>query len=111
MGRVCAYTQQLTERALDRLEGVPGLQVYGPRSAHRRTPLVSFNAAGHDPMELAEALNDAGIESRGGCHCATLAHHALELDPPASCRLSFYLYNTADEVDRATDAVRAAVAD
>jgi cysteine desulfurase/selenocysteine lyase len=111
MGRVCAYTQQLTERALDRLEGVPGLQVYGPRSAHRRTPLVSFNGAGHDPMELAEALNDAGIESRGGCHCATLAHHALELDPPASCRLSFYLYNTAEEVDRAIDAVRAVVAD
>jgi cysteine desulfurase/selenocysteine lyase len=109
MGRVCAYTQQLTERALDRLECVPGLQVYGPRSAQRRTPLVSFNVDGHDPMELAEALNDAGIESRGGCHCATLAHHALKLDPPASCRLSFYLYNTADEVDRAADAVRGAV--
>jgi cysteine desulfurase/selenocysteine lyase len=34
-----------------------------------------------------------------------LAHRFLDLNPPASCRLSFYFYNTADEVDRATDAV------
>ena len=45
------------------------------------------------------------MESRAGCHCATLAHHALGLNPPASCRLSFYLYNTPGEVDRAVEAV------
>jgi cysteine desulfurase/selenocysteine lyase len=72
-----------------------------------RTSLVSFNLAGHDPVGLAEALNLAAVESRAGCHCATLAHHALRLDPPASCRLSFYLYNTLDDVDRAVDAVAA----
>ncbi|HEY7142701.1 MAG TPA: aminotransferase class V-fold PLP-dependent enzyme, partial [Streptosporangiaceae bacterium] len=49
-------------------------------------------------------------ESRAGCHCATLAHHALALTPPASCRLSFYLYNTPGEVDRAVDAVAAIAA-
>ena len=59
---------------------------------------------------VAEALNRAGVESRAGCHCATLAHHALGLNPPASCRLSFYLYNTPDEVDRAVDAVAAIAA-
>jgi len=47
------------------------------------------------------------VESRAGCHCATLAHHALGLDPPASCRLSFYLYNTPAEVDQAVAAVAA----
>jgi hypothetical protein len=47
------------------------------------------------------------VESRAGCHCATLAHHALRLSPPASCRLSFYLYNTLDEVDKAVAAVAA----
>jgi hypothetical protein len=50
------------------------------------------------------------VESRAGCHCAALAHHALSLTPLASCRLSFYLYNTLDEVDRATDAVAAIAA-
>jgi cysteine desulfurase/selenocysteine lyase len=59
---------------------------------------------------VAEALNQAGVESRAGCHCATLAHHALGLTPPASCRLSFYLYNTMDEVDAAVAAVAAVAA-
>jgi cysteine desulfurase/selenocysteine lyase len=59
---------------------------------------------------VAEALDRAGVESRAGCHCATLAHHALGLTPPASCRLSFYLYNTLDEVDQAVAAVAAAAA-
>jgi selenocysteine lyase/cysteine desulfurase len=56
---------------------------------------------------VAGALNVAGVEARAGCHCATLAHHALKLTPPASCRLSFYLYNTPAEVDRAVAAVAA----
>ena len=58
-------------------------------------------------LGVAEALNRAGVEARAGCHCATLAHHALRLTPPASCRLSFYLYNTLDDVDHAVDAVAA----
>ena len=37
-------------------------------------------------------------------------NHALRLDPPASCRFSFYLYNTIDEVERATDALADTVA-
>ncbi len=102
MARVTAWTRHLTAQAIDRLAAIPGLTLYGPRDASRRTALVSFNVDGWDPIQLACALNDAGVESRAGCHCATLAHHQLALDPPASCRLSFYLYNTIDEVDRAT---------
>jgi cysteine desulfurase/selenocysteine lyase len=83
---------------------------HGPRDPARRTSLVAFNLAGREPVSVAEALNRAGVESRAGCHCATLAHHALGLAPPASCRLSFYLYNTPDEVDQAVAAVAAVAA-
>ena len=105
MNRISQWNQQLTSRALDRLGAIPGLTIYGPREAAGRTSLVAFNIADRDPVSVAEGLNRAGVESRAGCHCATLAHHALGLSPPASCRLSFYLYNTLDEVDRAVDAV------
>jgi cysteine desulfurase/selenocysteine lyase len=105
MSRVSRWNSQLTARALDGLGAIPGITIYGPRDAARRTSLVAFNLAGRDPVSVADDLNRAGIESRAGCHCATLAHHALGLDPPASCRLSFYLYNTAEEVDRAVAAV------
>jgi cysteine desulfurase / selenocysteine lyase len=110
MDRISAWNKQLTGRALDGLGSIPALAIYGPREAARRTSLVAFNLAGRDPVRVAEALNRAGVESRAGCHCATLAHHALRLNPPASCRLSFYLYNTLDEVDEAVAAVAAVAA-
>jgi cysteine desulfurase/selenocysteine lyase len=111
MSRIAAWNQRLTARALERLTAIDGITIYGPRDPARRTSLVSFNFPGRDPMAIAEALNRRRVESRAGCHCATLAHHALGLTPPASCRLSFYFYNTLDEVDRAAAAVARVVAD
>jgi cysteine desulfurase / selenocysteine lyase len=108
MDLVSRWNQQLTGRALDGLGAIGGITIYGPRDPARRTSLVAFNLAGKDPGYVAQALNQAGVESRAGCHCATLAHHALGLTPPASCRLSFYLYNTPDEVDHAVAAARLA---
>jgi len=109
MDRISGWHQRLAGRALAGLEAVDGVTVYGPRAPGQRAPLVAFNHAGRDPFSLAEALDRAGVEARAGCHCATLAHRALGLDPPASCRLSFYFYNTLDEVDLAVDAVARAV--
>jgi cysteine desulfurase / selenocysteine lyase len=105
MARIGRYTRTLTAQALQALSGIDGLTLYGPATAEQRTPLLSFNIAGASPFAVAEALDRRGIESRAGCHCATLAHRELGLDPPASCRLSFYLYNTAEDVSRATGAV------
>ena len=107
MGRVAAWNRQLTGRALAGLSAVPRITIYGPFDPARRTSLVAFNLAGRDPVSVAESLDRAGVEARAGCHCATLAHHALRLTPPASCRLSFYLYNTPDEVDQAVASVAA----
>jgi len=107
MNRISSWNEQLAGRAMAGLGRIPGLTIYGPLDPARRTSLVAFNLADRDPVSVAEALNRAGVESRAGCHCATLAHHALKLTPPASCRLSFYLYNTPDEVDQAVAAVAA----
>ena len=57
-------------------------------------------------MRVANGLNELGVESRAGCHCATLAHRDLGLTPPASCRLSFTLYTSIDDIERAMDALR-----
>jgi len=105
MDTVGRHTRDLTARALRTLTAIPGLTLYGPSVAERRTPLVAFNLAGRSPFAVAESLDRYGIESRAGCHCATLAHRELALDPPASCRLSFSVYNSAEDVDLATQAV------
>ena len=109
MERISAHGRRLTARAMDALERIPGITLYGPRDPARRTALVAFNVEGMSPFALAEDLAALGVESRAGCHCATLAHRALGLDPAASCRLSFYLYNTEEDVDVATSAVRSVV--
>jgi cysteine desulfurase / selenocysteine lyase len=105
MTRVAAHTRALTAQALRGLRAIDGLTVYGPASARDRSPLIAFNADGMSPFAIAETLDRHGVEARAGCHCATLAHRVLGLDPPASCRLSFALYNTPDDVDRAVGAV------
>jgi len=102
MDRLAGHTARLTDRAYRALTAVDGLTVYGPRE---RAALISFNRAGTDPFTLVKALDQRGVEARAGCHCATLAHHALRLDPPASCRLSFAVYNNEEDVDRAVAAV------
>ncbi len=110
MALVNRHTRMLTAFALEELRGVDGITVYGPRDACERSPLVAFNVEGINPMDLAAGLNEERVESRAGCHCATLAHKDLGLDPAASCRLSFYLYNTLEDVDYAVGAVRRVVA-
>jgi cysteine desulfurase / selenocysteine lyase len=106
MARIGRHTRRLTELALERLSTVPGITIYGPPPGEPRSPLVAFNVQGWSPLDLAARLGELGVESRAGCHCATLAHHRLGLTPPASCRLSFALYNDAGDVERATRAVR-----
>jgi len=105
MSAIGEHTAALTARAMAALAGIDGLTIYGPAAGGPRTSLVAFNVRGMSPFAVAEELDELGIESRAGCHCATLAHRALGLDPPASCRLSFAFYNTMDEVDRAVAAV------
>ncbi len=99
MDRVTSYTRSLTKRAIEQASSIPGIRIYGPKDSAKRTSLIAFNVDGRDPMGLADALNEFGVESRAGCHCAGLAHRNLDI--PASCRLSFYIYNTVEEVDTA----------
>ena len=107
--RMAAHTARLTGYTVAELSSIPGLRIYGPRAGRPRAPLVAFNVSGHSPFALAAALDARGVEARAGCHCATLAHHDLRMDPAASCRLSFAVYNSEDDVDRAVSAVKDAV--
>ena len=106
MRSVEAHTRALTELAMQEAMSIDGLTWYGPALGTPRSPLLAFNVDGVDPIRLAEGLDIEGIEARAGCHCATLAHRDLGLTPLASCRLSFALYTSPDDVARAMDAVR-----
>jgi len=100
MDKIEAHEQKLTKIALEELKKIDSIILFGPKDYKKRTPLFAFVSKDKklSPFEIAERLNKFKVESRAGCHCATLAHHFYELNPPASCRLSFYFYNTPEEV-------------
>ena len=106
MDNVKSHEQTLIGEALKLLGEIPSLKIYGPKDPTKRTSLVAFTCTDKSPFKIAEALSGLGIESRAGCHCATLAHHFYELDPPASCRISFYIYNDLNDVRKACVAVK-----
>ena len=70
MERVSRWHHQLTSRGPGRARLHRRDHHLRPRDPARRTSLVAFNLADRDPMSVAEALNQAGVESRAGCHCA-----------------------------------------
>lgn len=112
MDAISAHEHALVKIAYDALKQVPGVRILGPEPAHR-AGLVSFTLVnsrgtpihGHD---LADLLDRQGVAVRAGHHCAMPLHKKLGVS--ASTRASFYLYNTAAEVEHfleALDGVRA----
>lgn len=106
MKNVELHEKTLIDEALKLLGELPEIKIYGPKSAKNRTCLLAFTCAKKSPFEIAKQLTDLGVESRAGCHCATLAHHYYGLNPPASCRVSFYIYNNLEDVRNACEAIK-----
>jgi len=106
MDNVTAHEEFLIEEALKLLGAMPSLTIYGPKDPKKRTCLIAFNDKDKNPVDIANGLDKLGVESRAGCHCATLAHHFYGLEFPASCRLSFYIYNNIEDVRTACTAVQ-----
>lgn len=122
MDAVAQHEAELTAYALDRLGGLPGVELLGdpnPARARERLGVIPFNLAGLPHFLTAAILGyEFGIGVRNGCFCAhpyvlkllgatpestdrvraeMLAHDRSEM--PGLVRASFGLYNTLDEVD------------
>lgn len=97
MENIRAHEQSLVGYALERLGEISDLIVYGPSPPHRRGGVIAFNVGDIHPHDLATFLDAAGICIRAGHHCAQPLMRRLGV--PATARVSFYLYNTPEEVD------------
>ena len=102
MDEIAQFEQKIISYALQRLEQIPGVHVYGPPALYKGG-VASFTMDGVHPHDISQVLDTYGIAIRAGHHCAMPLHEKLEL--PASARASFYLYNTMDEVDKLIDAI------
>ena len=106
MDRVKAHENELTGAALLKLQDLPGVSIFGPRSTEARGGAVAFSIEGIHPHDASQVLDDSGIAVRVGHHCAWPLHRAFGVQ--SSIRASFHVYNTMEEVDALVAGVRRA---
>ena len=102
MDAVAEHEKQLTAYALERLEEVPGVWVFGPE-ADKKGGVASFTFEGVHPHDVAQVVDREGIAVRAGHHCAMPLHEKFDIT--ATARASFYLYNSTDDVDQLVEAL------
>ncbi len=93
--RIMAHEKALTKYAHERLREINSLRIIG--NATDKAGIVSFELKNAHPHDVATVIDRSGIAVRAGTHCAMplLARYGVT----ATCRASFGLYNTQDEVD------------
>lgn len=108
MAQVREHDRTLGASALEALERLPWLEIYGPRDAASRSGLVSFNIKGVHAHDAGSILDSAGVAVRAGHLCAQpLLRH---LGKGSCLRASFAFYNTGEDLDRLVMGLKRAAA-
>ena len=98
---IAAHEASLAAYAQERLGAVNSLDIYG--HAPGKGAIVAFNLKGAHAHDVATVLDRSGVAVRAGTHCAQPLLKRLGVT--STCRASFALYNTTDEVDRLAEAL------
>lgn len=106
MARIRDHEVKLTRYALDAIEGVRGVKVYGCSKSEpdKRGGVISFSINKVHPHDVASIFDRNGIAIRAGHHCAMPLVTGV-LGQGAVSRISFYIYNDEADVDRAVEAI------
>ncbi len=97
MEAIAWHEKELTAYALDALQTVPGLRIFGPKVPVGRGGTISFDLEGIHPHDVGQVLDSQGVEVRVGHHCARPT--CVRYGVAAMTRASFYLYTTTAEID------------
>jgi cysteine desulfurase / selenocysteine lyase len=92
---ISAHDTELSRIAYDKLSALPGIRLLGPTGD--RSGLVSFAFADVHAHDIVTFADEDGIALRGGHHCNQPLMRKLGLT--STTRASFYIYNTAEEID------------
>jgi len=93
--RIRAHEATLLKYAQERLGQINSLRIIG--KAKDKGPIVSFEIKGAHPHDVATIIDRSGVAVRAGTHCVMPL--LARLGVTATCRASFAMYNTKDEVD------------
>ena len=90
---IAKHEQQLTRYALEQMNRIPNMRIFGKPDGSA----ISFLVGDIHPADLGTLLDRLGIAIRTGHHCAQplIDHFGI----PGTVRASFAMYNTIEEVD------------
>ena len=95
--KIYKYEKHILNSALEKLRRIDGLTIYG-HQVGENSSVISFNLRDVHPHDLAQFLDQDGIAVRAGHHCAQPIMDKLSVN--STIRVSFYLYNTEQEIDK-----------
>ena len=95
---------ELLEYAREELQKLDFVKLYMTPNKENHSSVISFNVKGVHPHDVASILDANGVCVRSGNHCAQPLMRYLGID--STCRASFYIYNTKEDVDRLVDALK-----
>jgi cysteine desulfurase/selenocysteine lyase len=93
--RIRSHEASLVHYAHDRLREINSLRIFG--NAKDKGPIVAFEMKGAHPHDLATIIDRSGVAIRAGTHCVMPLLTRFGVN--ATCRASFAMYNTRDEID------------
>ena len=96
MEKIHEYESHLLSYAYDQMIQMDDIEVYAT-PVEPRGSVLAFNFKEAHPHDVASILDSKGIAIRSGHHCAQPLHRKLGMN--FSCRASFAIYNTIEEVD------------
>ncbi|MBB4367836.1 cysteine desulfurase/selenocysteine lyase [Bradyrhizobium sp. cir1] len=99
--RIAAHEHDLVTYAQDRLREINSLRLIG--TARGKGPVISFELKGAHAHDVATVIDRQGIAVRAGTHCVMPLLERFNVT--ATCRASFGMYNTREEVDHLAQAL------
>jgi cysteine desulfurase/selenocysteine lyase len=99
--RIRSHEAGLVQYAHDRLREINSLRIIG--HAKNKGPIVSFEMKGAHPHDVATIIDRSGVAVRAGTHCVMPLLSRFGVT--ATCRASFAMYNTREEVDSLAQAL------
>jgi cysteine desulfurase / selenocysteine lyase len=99
--RIAAHEAELKDYAHERLGRLNWLKIHG--QAKDKGAIVSFSIDGLHPHDISTIIDRSGVAVRAGHHCAQPLMERLGVT--ATCRASFAMYNTKDEIDALAEAL------
>ena len=98
--------KEVLSYAREELSKLDFLNLYITPNENNHSSVISFNIKGIHPHDVASILDSEGVCVRSGNHCAQPLMRFLGID--STCRASFYIYNTKEDVDKLVSALNKA---